>query len=82
MKEDSKVKFQCLGKIYSILSDESKKSLYDETGLIDGEDDLFRGDHQDWDDYFRTMFKKATKDDINKFFEGYKESKEEREDLI
>lgn len=50
--------------------------------MIDGEDDLFRGDHQDWDDYFRTMFKKVTKDDINKFFEGYKESKEEREDLI
>lgn len=82
LKEESKIKFQCLGRIYSILSDEEKKKLYDETGLIDGEDEMFKGDHKDWDNYFRTMFKKVTKDDINKFFETYKGSEEERTDLI
>lgn len=82
LKEASKIKFQCLGKIYSILSDGEKKKLYDETGLVDGEDDMFGGDQADWDDYFRTMFKKVTKNDIDSFFNGYKESKEEREDLI
>jgi len=82
LKEDSKIKFQCLGKIYSILSDSEKKKLYDETGLIDGEDEMFRGDRRDWEDYFRNMFKKVTKADFEKFFETYKESKEEREDLI
>lgn len=82
LKEESKLKFQCLGKIYSILSDDEKRKLYDETGLIDGEDDMFSGDQADWDDYFRSLFKKVTKNDIDSFFKGYKESKEEREDLI
>lgn len=82
LKEESKIKFQCLGKIYSILSDDVKKKLYDETGLVDGECDMFKGNQQDWDDYFRTMFKKVTKNDIDDFFKSYKGSKEERDDLI
>lgn len=86
LKEESQIKFQCLGKIYSILNDTEKKKLYDETGLIDGEEeeeeDIFKGDQKDWDDYFRTMFKKVSEKDINQFFETYIGSKEEREDLI
>lgn len=81
--EESKLKFQCLGKIYSILSDEKTKDLYDETGVVDGEDDfLSRGNHKDWEDYFRNIFKKVTKDDFDNFFKGYKNSKEEKDDLI
>ncbi len=82
LKEESKIKFQCLGKIYSILSDSEKKKLYDETGLIDGEDEMFGGASKDWEEYFRNMFKKVTKDDFDKFFENYKGSSEERDDLI
>lgn len=82
LKEESKIKFQCLGKIYSILSDDEKKKFYDETGLVDGEYDMFKDNQQDWDDYFRTMFKKVTKNDIDNFFKSYKNSKEERNDLI
>jgi len=82
LKEEGKIKFQCLGKIYSVLSDDEKKKLYDETGLVDGEDDMFKGGQKDWDDYFRTMFKKVTKNDIDNFFKSYKGSREERDDLI
>lgn len=64
------------------MSDDEKKKLYDETGLVDGEYDMFKGDEQDWDDYFRNMFKKVTKNDIDDFFKSYKGSKEERDDLI
>lgn len=81
-KDESKFKFQCLGKIYSILSDSEKKKVYDDYGIIDGEDEMFGDNQKDWDLYFRGMFKKITKSDIDKFFEGYKDSKEEREDLI
>ena len=45
-----------MGKIYGILSDDEKKKNYDETGKIDGED--FDDTTKDWDEYFRTMFKK------------------------
>ncbi len=79
-KEESKFKFQTLGKIYSILSDGEKKKLYDDTGVIEGEDQLF-SENKDWDQYFRMMFKKITKADIKSFFEKYKDSDEERKDL-
>jgi DnaJ family protein C protein 9 len=69
-----------LGKIYSILSDDEKKKIYDETGKIDGED--FEDRTKDWDEYFRTMFKKINTKDIEDFYEKYKDSEEERSDLI
>lgn len=31
-KEEAKVKFQIIGKIYAILSDEEKRKIYDDTG--------------------------------------------------
>ena len=82
MKETNKIKFQCLGKIYSVLSDEEKKKLYDESGIIDGEDTLFSSTGKDWDAYFRNLFKKITKEDINSYFEKYRDSNEERVDLL
>lgn len=33
-KEEAKTKFQIIGKIYAILSDEEKRKIYDETGEI------------------------------------------------
>lgn len=80
-KQESNFKFQVLGKVYSILSDEEKKKLYDEQGLIDGEDDFF-SQHKDWDQYFRDMFKKITKKDIDDFYSKYKDSVEEKADLL
>ena len=82
IKEANKTKFQCLGKIYSILSDEEKKKLYDESGIIEGDDTLFSSTGKDWDAYFRNLFKKITKEDINSYFEKYRDSAEERVDLL
>jgi DnaJ family protein C protein 9 len=31
-KEEAKTKFQIIGKIYAILSDEEKRKIYDDTG--------------------------------------------------
>lgn len=81
-KEDCKFKFQLLGKIYSILSDEEKRKLYDECGLIDGEEEFFAKSDMDWDSYWRTMFKKITEEDIVSFFKDYRNSAQEREDLF
>ncbi len=32
-KEEAKIKFQIIGKIYAILSDEEKRKIYDDTGI-------------------------------------------------
>ena len=80
LKEESTIKFQILGKIYSILSDDEKKKLYDECGVIDGEDN-FSADTKDWDKHWRQFFKLST-DDIKHFFDKYKGSDEEKDDLF
>jgi DnaJ family protein C protein 9 len=84
VKKESTIKFQVLGKIYSILGDEEKKKLYDESGVIDGEDDegMFSSNVKDWEKYWRSLFKKISREDIDSFFQTYKNSAEERADLI
>ncbi len=32
-KEEAKTKFQIIGKIYAILSDDEKRKIYDDTGI-------------------------------------------------
>jgi DnaJ family protein C protein 9 len=83
-KKESTVKFQVLGKVYTILGDAEKKQLYDESGTIDGEDDesIFSSNIKDWEKYWRSLFKKISKEDINTFFKTYKNSAEERADLL
>ena len=39
-KEDAKTKFQIIGKVYAILSDEEKRKIYDETGESETDDRL------------------------------------------
>jgi len=81
-KTAAKEKFQVLGKIYSVLSDDEKKKIYDETGMVDGDDDFFGSDIKDWDAHWRQMFKKVTTEDVEKFFEKYRNSDEEKTDLL
>lgn len=69
-----------MSKIYSILSDAEKKKLYDEQGIVDDESGEF--DTKDWNEYWRTLFKKVTKADFEKFFADYRDSAEERVDLL
>ena len=77
-RENATIKFQILSKIYSVLQDENKRTVYDQTGAL--EDDYF-SENKDWYDYWRCLFKKVSLSDIKKFEEEYKNSKEELEDL-
>jgi len=75
-KENATEKFKTLGQVYSILSDTEKRKLYDETGSVDGEDML-----KNWEDYWRLLFKKVSKEDIIEFEKKYKGSEEEAMDI-
>lgn len=81
-KEQDKVsctaKFQCLSKVYTVLSDKDKRALYDESGEID--DEVVQQE-RDWDAYWRLLFKKISFDDIKEFERNYKGSEEELNDL-
>jgi len=80
----TKQKFQIVGKIYAVLSDEEKRTVYDETGTVYGEDDMWStaaAEHGNWDEYFKCLFKKVSKSDVIDFFAKYRDSDEEREDL-
>jgi len=79
-KELNKAKFQTLSRIHSILSNKEKRAIYDETGDIPDETDI-RSQNKDWEAYWRILFKKVTKSDIEMFESEYKQSDKEREDL-
>ena len=57
-KEDATKKFQAVSAVYSVLSDDDKKGLYDETGEVDDENDPLKQD-RDWEDYWRLLFPKV-----------------------
>ncbi|XP_032784176.2 dnaJ homolog subfamily C member 9 [Daphnia magna] len=78
-KENATEKFQTLSKVYSILGDQEKRRIYDETGCVD-DDDFLKGD-VNWEDYWRLLFKKVTEQDITEFENKYKGSEEETLDV-
>lgn len=73
-------KFKALSIVHSILSDSSRREVYDSTGDVNDEDtdESFK----DWYDYFRNLFPKLTSEKIEKFSETYVGSEIERNDLI
>ncbi|KAM3339465.1 chaperone protein dnaJ 6 [Capsicum galapagoense] len=78
--EEAKEKFQQLQKVISILGDEKKRALYDQTGCVD--DDDLAGDVENLKEFFRAMHPKITEADIEKFEANYRGSESERTDLI
>lgn len=80
-KEEATVKFQVLGKVYSVLSDKEQRVLYDEQGIVDNESDTISQD-RNWEEYWRLLFKKITVEDIKAYEEKYKGSEEEKTDII
>lgn len=74
-------KFQCVGAVYAVLSDDSRRGLYDECGEVDDEQDPLQHD-KDWEEYWRLLFPKITLKDIEKFEKEYRESEEEKKDVI
>ncbi|CAI9100070.1 OLC1v1036995C1 [Oldenlandia corymbosa var. corymbosa] len=79
--EEAKEKFQQLQKVISILGDEEKRALYDQTGCVDDAD--LAGDvGQNLKDFFQTLYKKVTEADIEEFEANYRGSDSEKKDLI
>ncbi|CAJ0566229.1 unnamed protein product, partial [Mesorhabditis spiculigera] len=82
-KEESETatqKFQTLSGVYRILSDKEKRKIYDESGSCGDEEGLdatFEEAVRMW----KGMFKKVTVEDIENFYNEYRNSEEERNDL-
>jgi len=72
-------KFQTVSNVHFILSNKEKRELYDNTGVIDGEDGV--ESEADWADYWRLLFPKITTRDIDAFIERYIGSSDERDDV-
>ncbi|TKY62586.1 Chaperone protein dnaJ 6 [Spatholobus suberectus] len=79
--EEAKEKFQQLQKVISILGDEEKRALYDQTGCVD-DDDLAGDVVRNLQEFFRAMYKKVTEADIEEFEANYRGSDSEKNDLI
>ncbi|XP_010530863.1 PREDICTED: chaperone protein dnaJ 6-like [Tarenaya hassleriana] len=79
--EEAKEKFQQLQKVISILGDEEKRAVYDQTGSVDDAD--FSGDVVDnLREFFQAMHNKVTEADIEEFEANYRGSASEKKDLI
>lgn len=78
--EEAKEKFQLLQKVISILGDEEKRAIYDQTGCVD--DEALSGEGaENLREFFRSMFKKFTEADIEEFEANYRGSDSEKKDL-
>jgi len=78
-KEEATKKFQVLGKLYGILTDQEKRALYDQQGIVDDDDDITQD--RNWEEYWRLLFHKITVDDIKAYEKHYKDSEQELDDL-
>ena len=73
--------FQKLNKAYQVLSKPDKRARYDEYG-DDGEDNFNSTEWVNAYEYYRTMHPEISKKDFVSFTSHYKNSDEEKEDLI
>ena len=76
--KDASKQFQTLQKVYAVLSDEKKRKAYDETGRVD---EMDSEEFNDLYEYYRTMYKKVTEEDILQVTKEYLGSEEEARDL-
>ncbi|XP_012056740.1 PREDICTED: dnaJ homolog subfamily C member 9 [Atta cephalotes] len=79
IKAEATEKFKVLGRIHSILSDSEKRKIYDESGQYDEESEEVV--MCNWADYWRSLFKEITVEDINNYEKNYKGSETEIKDL-
>ncbi|KAJ6425841.1 hypothetical protein OIU84_026424 [Salix udensis] len=68
-------------RVISILGDEEKRAVYDQTGCVD-DTDLAGDVVQNLKEFFRTFYKKVTEADIEEFEANYRGSDSEKNDLI
>lgn len=69
-KELATEKFQVLSKLYTILTDDNKRALYDEQGIIYDDNDS-DSDLSGWLAIWKTIFKPITEQDIDKYQKEY-----------
>ncbi|XP_073132276.1 chaperone protein dnaJ 6-like isoform X2 [Henckelia pumila] len=79
--QEAKEKFQQLQKVISILGDEEKRAVYDQTGCVD-DADLVGDAIQNLQTFFRSMYKKISEADIEEFEANYRGSDSEKKDLL
>lgn len=77
-KAEATEKFKVVSAVHSILSIKSKRELYDKTGSVENDDDL---DLDNWRQYWQSIFKEVTEQDIIDYEKKYKGSQEEYNDL-
>jgi len=81
-KEAATRKFQCLSKVYKILSDAGSRQAYDQTGEVPEDGVHFDKDpNKTWTDYFNELFPKVTTNRLDEDKQKYQNSDEERDDL-
>lgn len=76
-KVEATEKFKVLGRINFILQDPDKRKIYDDSGDFDEENDTAF----DWMQYWRSMFKKITTEDITRYKQEYIGSETELRDI-
>jgi DnaJ homolog subfamily C member 9 len=78
-KEQATEKFKVLAKVNEVLSDDSRRALYDEQGIVDDDDDEKFG--STWLEAFKHLFKPITDSDIDNYRKEYVGSELEKSDL-
>jgi DnaJ family protein C protein 9 len=76
-------KFKAVSIAHSILSDPEKRAVFDQTGDVDESgEELDEASFETWYAYYRTMFPPITTSMIDSFSAKYKNSEEERGDVL
>lgn len=78
--KDITARFQTLAKANVVLSDEQKRKLYDNTGLVEDDDGTLKSEDE-WMEYWRCLFPEITTEDIDGYIAKYIGSDEEKQDL-
>ena len=78
-KEKATESFKILAKIHEVLSDDNKRALYDQQGIVDDDDDEKFGNS--WLETFKNLFKPISESDIDNYRKEYVGSELEKNDL-
>jgi DnaJ family protein C protein 9 len=80
-KAEAHEKFQEIAFAYAVLSDPDRRKRYDATGSTS--ESITDADGFSWTEFYRTQFQDAVSDDaIEKFAQYYKNSEEEKDDIL
>ena len=79
--QEANEEFAYLAHAHEVLSDDAARALYDETGEHDARAGGGVGEASDGEGYWRSVFPRVTKEDIDAFRVKYVGSEEEVEDI-